>query len=290
MGSILVLGLVFAAVLALGYAVLGTVCAALFERAAGQRDESGNVSPIRRMVSPLALMKYRVTWAFSCAAAVLVILVGAGVLNPLVYLPVACVAGGAGFMVPLWWFGKKARERTEAFENRILDMTVGLANGLRSGQSLSAALEAVSGRMAGPMAEELSTVLREYRLGLDLPEALARLNARSPCEDLQLLVGSIRLTMQSGGSLVDVLERIVEMIRGRREFQEKLKTMTAQGRFEAIAMSLAPFFVFALLFAINRPLMLPLVTTAVGWCTVAGVVLLVLAGYFTINKIVTIEV
>ncbi|MCL1887831.1 MAG: type II secretion system F family protein [Kiritimatiellaeota bacterium] len=290
MEKILVLSLVFAAVLALGYAVLGTLCAALFERVEAQRDESGNLPPLQRIITPLRLMKQRVACGFSCAAALLVILVGAGVLNPLVYLPVSTLAGVAGFMLPLGWHGRKVRQRAEAFEDKILDMTVGLSNGLRSGQALPAALESVSTRVAGPMAEELATVLREYRLGLDLPDALARLNARMPCEDLQLLVGSIRLTMQSGGSLADVLERIVEMIRGRREFQEKLKTMTAQGRFEAVAMSLAPAFVFALLYAINKPLMLPLVTTGMGWCAISGSVLLVTAGYFTIKKIVTIEV
>jgi len=290
MNNILVLLLVFAAVLALGYAILGTLCAALFERAEAWRDESGNMPPLHRLVKPLQLVKYRVTWGFSSAAAILSVLVGAGVLNPFVYLPVAFGAGCLGYMVPLLWFQHKVRQRAELYENKILDMTVGLANGLRSGQALPAALEAVSGRVAGPMAEELATVLREYRLGLDLPDALARLNARMPCEDMQLLTGSIRLTMQSGGSLVDVLERIVEMIRGRREFQDKLKSMTAQGRFEAIAMALAPFAVFALLFAINRPLMEPMVTTGTGWFAIGCAVALVTAGFFTIKKITTIEV
>jgi len=220
----------------------------------------------------------------------LVVLVGAGVLNPFTYLPVSTGAGCLGFMLPLWWFMRKAALRRELFENKILDMTVGLSNGLRAGQALPAALEAVSSRVSGPMAEELATVLREYRLGLDLPDALARLNARMPCEDMQLLVGSIRLTMQSGGSLVDVLERIVEMIRGRREFQDKLKSMTAQGRFEAIAMSLAPLAVFLLLYAINPPLMEPMVTTGTGWFAIGCATALVTAGFFTIKKITTIEV
>lgn len=290
MEEYLILILVFSAVLALGYAVLGTLCAVLFERAEMKREEGGNIPPIRRLVTPLQLAKYRITTAFSFATAVLVILVLAGVLNPFVYIPVSTLLGVVGYMLPRWWFEFKAAQQKEAFENRILELTIGLSNGLRSGQALPAALESVANRVPEPMKEELATVLREYRLGLELPDALARLNTRMPCEDMQLLVGSIRLTMQSGGSLVDVLERIVEMIRGRREFQDKLKTMTAQGRFQAIAMSLAPVAVFILLYLIDRPLMRPMVTTAVGWCAIGFDIILITAGFFTIKKIVTIEV
>ena len=102
------------------------------------------------------------------------------------------------------------------------------------------------------MKEELTIVLREYRLGLELSAALQRMYDRIPCEDLQLLIISIRLTTQSGGSMADVLAKITQMIRGRTEFQQKLQALTAQGRFEALAMALAPLLAFLLLFARAR--------------------------------------
>ncbi|MBR0056429.1 MAG: type II secretion system F family protein, partial [Kiritimatiellae bacterium] len=188
------------------------------------------------------------------------------------------------------WFRRKVAQRKELFNSQILELTTGLATGMRSGQAFPAALESVSGRIQWPMKEELAIVLREYRRGSDHPEALDRLNQRIPSEDLTLLIGSIRLTTQSGGSLAEVLDRMVEMIRGRREFQDKVKAMTAQGKFEAIAMSLAPLFVFLLLFLIDRPLMLPLVTTLPGWLTIAADATLVTIGFLVIRKIVTIEV
>ena len=100
------------------------------------------------------------------------------------------------------------------------------------------------------MKEEINTVLREYRLGIDLAEALTRLNVRMPCEDLNLLVTTIKLTTKSGGSMVEVLTKMVETIRNRREFQERLKNLTAQGKFEAIAMSAL---CSSLAFEHNRP-------------------------------------
>ena len=151
-------------------------------------------------------------------------------------------------------------------------------------------IEAVAKRIGGPMQEELATLLREYRLGVDLPDAFERMYRRMPCEDLHLLVTSISLTTRSGGSLVEVLEELVSTIRSRTEFQERLKNMTAQGRFEALAISLAPVAAFVLLYLIDPGLMRPLVTTGWGWLAVTGAATLVFTGYYILKKIVTIEV
>ena len=111
-----------------------------------------------------------------------------------------------------------------------------------------------------------------------------------PSEDLSLLVTAIKLTMQSGGSLAEVLDRITDTIRERTDFQERLRTMTAQGKFEAIAMAAAPVMAFIILFVMDRALMLPLIQTTIGWCAIAAVVLLETIGFMIINKIVTIDV
>ena len=83
---------------------------------------------------------------------------------------------------------------------------------------------------------------------------------------------------------------MVEMIRGRREFQERLKNMTAQGKFEAIAMSCAPIAAFILLYIVDPSLMRPMVTTGMGWGGIGIVAVMISCGYFVIKKIVTIEV
>ena len=287
----MLLVLVFAAALAVAYQVLATVVRHLQEaaRLRQSQEDGGNLSSLRRLVSPVQLTTYRIAWASGLGVAVMLVLLFAGV-PPWVYLPLS--AGGCilGATIPVLYYDVRVKKRQAAFEARILELTVGLANGLKAGSALPAALEAISGRIASPMKEELQTVIREYRLGLELPEALERLQQRMGCEDLRLLVAAIRLTMQTGGSLVDVLGQMVDTIRQRKEFQEKLASMTAQGRFEAIAMSLAPLFVFVILYVINPPLMRPMVTTGAGWVAIGVTCVMVSLGFMCINKIVTIEV
>lgn len=292
MDRVLLLLLVFTAVSAIGYAVVGTIGASVEERTGGEGSAAsggGPSFPYAAFTTPFQLARRRLFAGYGVFLALFVVLSVVGVA-PVSAGGVALAAAVAASFVPLAIVRNRSRKRLEAAESQVLDLATGLASGLRSGQALPAALEAVSARLPSPMADEVKTVLREYRLGLDLPDALARLSLRVPCEDLTLLVGSIRLTQQAGGSLAEVLDKMVEMIRGRTEFQSKLKAMTAQGRFEAIAMSLAPAFVFVILFLIDRPLMLPLVTTRAGWMTIVGDAIWLTIGFFIIKRIVTIEV
>jgi len=73
-------------------------------------------------------------------------------------------------------------------------------------------------------------------------------------------------------------------------FSDRLMTMTAQGRFEAVAMASAPVLAFLILFFLDRNLMQPLVQTKMGWCAIGAVAVLETVGFLCINKIVTIDV
>jgi len=247
-------------------------------------------TPVERFVSLPRLMQIRFSAAVVMAALISGVLMFLGVSNLIALSLMACIFAGAGYMAPLWWFQRKVKLRTLQFEESILDLTIGMEKGLRSGQALAQAIESLSRRMEGPMQEELLTVLRETRMGKDLPEAMDRLQGRMPSEDLALLVTAIRLTMKSGGSMADVLERMTDMIRGRREFQGKLKTLTEQGKFEAMAMSAAPFAAFIVLYFLDTDLMRPMLFHPVGWTAFGVVIALEIIGYLIIRKIVTIEV
>ena len=279
--------IVFSAVALSVYLLVSTMYKLSLERLENRRSE---YEELKYFVSLPRLLTLRFSGAFILGISLVVILLVCGVLNPLIYIPIGIVAAVLGWMAPLLYYRWKQQQRKDLFEAKLLDFTMGLASGMRSGLGLPQALEATSKRIGDPMQEELQTVLREYRFGMELADALQRLNERMPSEDLNLLVTTIKLTTKTGGSLVEVMDKMVEMIRGRREFQERLKNMTAQGKFEAIAMSLAPLAAFILLYIVDPALMRPMVTTGMGWCGIGIVAVMISCGYFVIKKIVTIEV
>ena len=285
--------LVLAAVAMLIYILITLIQSFSLEHADRKIKEDrseGVANNIYYFINRTTLQQIQLSAGILLSGALISILIFCQVYEPLIIIPAAALLFAAGMAAPWLYFSGKARKRAEQFENSILDLSLGLTSGLRAGQALPPALEVFSRRCEEPLKEELMIVIREYRLGLELSEALQRMYNRIPCEDLQLLIVSIRLTSQSGGSMAEVLEKITWMIRGRTEFHQKLRALTAQGRFEALAMSLAPLVAFILLFFINNDLMLPMIRTLIGWCAIGVMLTLEVIGYFVIRAIVDIKV
>jgi len=203
---------------------------------------------------------------------------------------VAAAAGAAAFALPWLYYRRKVDKRRAAFRARLLDVILGINNGMRSGVALPQALEVVGRDIGGVMQEEIAMTLYEYRLGIDLTEALTRLEKRMPDDNLKLFVTAVGISQQTGGSLADIMEKLIETIRQRSIMEDKINTLTAQGKFESIVMSCAPLMAFVVLYLLDRQLMEPLVTTVLGWGAVCVVLMLETIGYLFIRKIVKVEI
>ena len=115
-----------------------------------------------------------------------------------------------------------------------------LSNSLRAGFSLTQALELIHREMPNPMAQEIRLVCQELRLGVPLEDALNNLYKRMPSEDLDLMVTAIAIIRDVGGNLTEIFDNIAHLIRERQRIQGKIRTLTAQGRFQALIMCLLP--------------------------------------------------
>ena len=280
--------LVFAATGIFCYLVIGIVSKYMQENL--ERNRNLKYEELKLFIAPAKLMSIRI-FAFLLTFCIMFIgQLAFGVEKMVIAVPVSLGFSILANFCAYWFYWFKLLRRKELFESQILDFAMGLANGMRSGLALGQALEMYAKRCAPPMSDELKQMIQEYRLGVDLPEAFERLQKRMPCEDLHLLTTTVTLTTKSGGSLVEVLEKMVATIRSRTEFQERLKNMTAQGKYEALAISCAPAAAFVILYLVDSDLMKPLVTTGTGWLAVGGATVLVTIGYFVLKKIITVEV
>lgn len=288
--------LVFAAVAAIAWLVWSSVAAAgLAEE--GRRDFENNVNadgrqktPLERFVSPGRLFRLQLVFSAVPATLVVVLFLAGGIVSPVIIVAFAAIVGYAGWRLVRVYFNVLVKKRQAKFEAGLLDLTAGLANSLKAGMAFPQALERISSRMTGPMKEELAIVLREYRLGLDMPTSIDRLVERMPCEDIRLIASAVRLTTSTGGSLADVLQEMTEMIRGRRDFAERLKAVTAQGRFEGIVLGSMPVLAFVIFYIIQPDIMSTLFETEIGWVAIGIAAILEVCGYMVISRITKIEV
>ena len=242
--------------------------------------------PVRRFIEPENLRKMRLSAGVIVGGTALALII---VSNFYWATPLALVFALLAYQVPAWHIEMKIKKRNDEFEAGMLDFTILVANTLRAGIALPSAIEMAMQTTKGPITEEFSMVLREHQLGVDLVESIERLNKRVKSENLQLFSATICVTMRTGGSMADVLDHVIETIRQRSAFYEKLKTMVSQSQFEALLISLSPLAAFLILFLIDKSLMLPMLTTGLGWLAIGVIVLLEAGGFIILKKVTAVD-
>jgi tight adherence protein B len=135
----------------------------------------------------------------------------------------------------------------------------------------------------------MAWVLQRNRLGTPLAEALAHWEERIRSEETSLFVRPLRAAIPGGGNIVDLLERTRDILRLRMRTTEKLRSMTAQARLQALVLTLLPP-AFAVALSKVDPGFFPnLLGTPQGKTIMAIAFLLQVLGWITIRKILSVR-
>lgn len=203
--------------------------------------------------------------------------------------PLFLLFGCAGAFVPNLVLHNMCRKRRLRFSGQIVEILTSLANGLKSGFSFLQALKMTSENIADPAGQELRIAVREVELGVKIEEALSNMAARMQDEDLKFVVAAVKLSLQTGGDLIRILNQISASVIVRRTTDGKIKALTSQGKLQAIIVGSVPFALGVIVYMINPKLMEPLFNTLLGWIMLAAFLALDLFGFFMIRKIVSIK-
>lgn len=208
-------------------------------------------------------------------------------------LPIPFLLAGfgalAGFYLPEVYVAYMRKRRRRIFSEQLVDGLVLLASGLRAGFSLQQALEMLVEESKAPLAQEFGLVINEYRLGVDLDQALRNCVERIEDQDLDLAVAAINITRQLGGNLSEIFERIVQMVRERQLLTGKVMALTAQGRMQAVVVGGMPYLFTLVLFKVDPALFRSMWTTLPGLCALLLVVALDTIGFLWVRRLVRIK-
>lgn len=200
------------------------------------------------------------------------------------------VWGLAGFLLPLWWLGRRETARLKQFEGQLPDALGLIANSLRSGYSFLQALDVVSREMPEPLGREFAQVLRENKVGIPLEDALAGLSRRVNSPDLDLVITAVLIQRQVGGNLAEIVEKIGQTIRNRLQLLGQVRALTAQGRLSGWIVSALPVGLGLILHGVNPDYLQPLFRHPLGWMMLGVGVVMQAVGILVINKMVQMEV
>lgn len=230
------------------------------------------------------LKKYFIIY-FVLLIVILLVLLAIG-FKPLVTIVVMVVL----ILGPIVAYKIFLKRRMTSFEKQLPDGLQMIAGALRAGSSLSAALLQLSTEFPAPLSQEISLVVREQKLGLNIDLCLQNLAERMPLNSVILTVSTIRIANETGGELAESLARTANTLRLIEQAEGKIAALTSQGKMQAWVVGLMPVSLIVVLDKMEPEAMGQLWTTKEGWLALAMIVTLEFLGIYVIRKIVNIDV
>ena len=227
--------------------------------------------------TPQALLRVSLLAAFT---SMLITFLGAR--NLLASIAVGVVAG----YLPLFLLRGQAKRRTAAMNKvlpTVLDM---ISRALRAGHSMPAAIGIVAEEAAEPARTAFAEVFQKQKFGLPMRDALLELVGCFPSDDLKVLVTAILVQRDTGGNLVQILERTSTVIRERLKLQGDVRVHTAQGRLTGWILCSLPVLMLAMLTLTNPSYPGILIDDPLGRKLLYSGVFLLCLGGFLIHRIV----
>jgi tight adherence protein B len=176
------------------------------------------------------------------------------VLGQLIYGPIsASVCALALGLAPFLYVRHRQKVRHDRLLTQLSSAFDLMARVLRSGHSVPQAFQAVADTFEPPISGEFARCQEQQNLGL-LPEVTYRdLARRTGVLEIKIFVMAMMIQRQTGGNLSEVLERLAQLVRERVRLRNHVRTLTAEGRMQAVVLLLLPPIMFFVMRFINRP-------------------------------------
>jgi tight adherence protein B len=206
--------------------------------------------------------------------------------NLLVIVLIGAAVGLIPYLV-LWILREVRFRQFDALLPEAVDL---MSRGLRAGHAISAVLEMVGNEIADPVGAEFRKMAEEQSLGLPMREAMANLIERVPRDDVRFLSAALLLQKETGGNLVQILDKTVAVMRERARLHGQLRIYTAQGRITGWILCVAPFAMFGLISLVNRQYEKILFTDPKGIYMIYVGLAMMITGVLIIRKVIDIKV
>ncbi|MCM0083895.1 type II secretion system F family protein [Geomonas sp. Red32] len=205
-----------------------------------------------------------------------------------ILLPLSVAA--ALLIAPFIYLGHKKRERSARFAEQLPEALTMVARSLRAGHSLAAAVELVGQELPEPAGGLFKLAYEQQKLGLRITDALRSLSGRIDSVDYEFFVTIIRINIETGGNLAEILEKLAETIRSRLQIRRQVQVYTAEGRVSGYVLVAMPVVVFALFYLLRPSYMNVFFTQRICQLILGAAALGQVVGFLMIRKIIDIRI
>jgi len=178
--------------------------------------------------------------------------------------PVGIAAGIAPALVTRGVAKRSAHQRSERIAEEIGPALGLVVDHLRIGRNLVAALTEVAEETPGPLGDILDEVLSAVRLGDPLEEVFAEVAVREGDRHLGVVASAIGLHTRHGGSLIEILETVVDTVEEEDRLRRDIASITADGRLSAQVLLAMPLVMLLFVSVLSPGYATPLVEHPTG--------------------------
>ena len=185
----------------------------------------------------------------------------------------------------LW---KRAR-RMKKFQSQLSPSIEVMIRSLGAGHPLPSAINLVANEMSDPIGSEFGILSDELTYGIELDDALLNLVQRVGLDETKLLAVSISVQRGTGGNLIEILQNLATMVRGRIMMKAKIKAISAEGRITAVIMAIFPILLYLMISAMVPTYFNPLWESGYGGIVITVCGVFMVLGSFILYRLVKFD-
>ncbi|ANQ17849.1 type II secretion system F family protein [Vibrio natriegens] len=200
---------------------------------------------------------------------------------------------GVGFaiwLVEYFMIQKRIGDRLMKFEEQLPEALDIIKRVLQAGQPINQAFGEVGSEMPAPIGPEFKNTFSLLNYGYDIRLAIMQMSERVPTVSMMAFSSAVLLQKETGGNLVENIEKLSRVLRERFKLARKIKTISAESRMSAWVLVLSPFAMYIIISIMKPDYVSLLHSHPTGVKMIIGGMIALFLGSMWIRKIVDFEV
>ena len=255
-----------------------------------QQEKSANAAPsmkkrlVQANLSISPAQFYIFSAIFGLFAFIVVLIAGAGLW---IAAGVALITAAG---LPRWLVGAMIKRRCRKFLDEFPNALDVMVRSIKSGLPLNDALRLIASDGQDPVKTEFRRVVESQQVGLNVPDACARMNQSIPLPEVNFFAIVIAIQAQAGGNLSEALGNLSKVLRDRRKMKAKVGALSMEAKASACIIGALPFIVSLLVYLTSPDYMMVLFTDPRGHLIMGASAVWMSIGIFVMRNMINFDI
>ena len=219
--------------------------------------------------------------------AIVALLIGVFVLGSLVF---GVFLAALVYFVPGFMLENIVRRRRDRLQEQTGDVMTALSACIKGGMTIEQSIDEVAETMHPPISEEFALIRERIDAGQTPINAIKSANERLEVPRLGLIFQTITVSLERGGRLASLMDRLAESTREIERVEERVKTETSGLRLSARIMAFMPLVLGLMLYVADPKMVTLLFDTFFGNVVLVIAIALDIGAYLIMKKLIDLDV